>query len=151
VTTEHVQQTDDSTDNPALVRIAPWQPDPRWPVIAGATPPRNVVKLAPPPELAPLLAAASADRKRIQAEVEQAHAARIRAARATFDSGDSTKKDLGAAVHEADEERQAREDRLEQHFGPYTRDALLAEVTQNAQAANERSFRASIAAWQQQP
>ncbi len=149
--TTSTQQTDDSTDNPALARIGPWQADPRWPVIAGATPPRNVVKLAPPPEMAPLLAAAVADRRRMQAEVEQAHAARIRVARAAFDAGDSTKKDLGAAVHEADEERQAREDRLEQHFGPYTRDALLAEVTQNAQAANERSFRASIAAWQQQP
>jgi hypothetical protein len=146
--TTTTQQTDDSTDNPALARIGPWQHDPRWGVISGVTPPRNVVKLAPPPELAPLVAAAAADRRRMQAEVEQAHATRIRVARATFDSGDSTKKDLAAAVHEADAERLAREDRLEQQFGPYTPAALLAEVTQAAQAANEASSRESIAQWQ---
>jgi len=149
--TTHTSQTEDITDNPALARIAPWEADPRWGVIANVTPPRFVVKLAGPPELTPLLTAVAADRKRMQTEVEQAHAARIRAARATFDAGDSTKKDLALAVHEADAERIAREDRLEQHFGPYTHDALLATVKQAAQAANEASWRESIAAWQQHP
>ncbi len=141
-------QTDDTTDNPAVARIAPWESDPRWGVVSGVTPPRFVVKLIGPSEVTPLLAAAAADRKRMQAEVEQAHAARIRAARATFDAGDSTKRELAAAIHEADAERLAREDRLEQHFGGYTRDAILAQVTQAAQAANEASWRESIAAWQ---
>jgi len=145
------QQTDDTTDNPAVARIAPWESDPRWGVIANVTPPRFVVKLAGPPELTPLLAAAAADRKRMQTEVEQAHAARIRAARSTFDAGDSTKRELAQAVHDADAERIAREDRLEQHFGHYTRDALLAAVKQAAQAANEASWRESIAVWQRQP
>jgi len=145
------QQTDDSATNPALARISPWEPDPRYAVIANVTPPRFVVKLAGPPELTPLLTAVAADRKRMQSDVEQQHAARIRAARATFDAGDSTKKDLAQAVHDADAERIAREDRLEQHFGGYTRDAILAQVTQAAQAANEASWRESIAAWQQQP
>ena len=141
-------QTDDTTDNPAVARIAPWESDPRWGVVSGVTPPRFVVKLIGPSEVTPLLAAAAADRKRMQAEVEQAHAARIRAARATFDAGDSTKRELAAAIHEADAERLAREDWLEQHFGGYTRDAILAQVTQAAQAANEASWRESIAAWQ---
>ncbi len=145
------QQTDDTADNPALARIGKWEPDPRYGVVSGVTPPRFVVKLAGPPALIPLLAAAAADRKRMQAEVEQHHAARIRAARATFDAGDSTKRELAQAVHKADAERIAREDRLEQHFGPYTRDALLATVKQAAQAANEASWRESIASWQQQP
>jgi len=144
-------QTDDTTDNPAVARIAPWESDPRWGVVSGVTPPRFVVKLVGPSEVTPLLATAAADRKSMQAEVEQAHAARIRAARATFDAGDSTKKDLALAIHEADAERIVREDRLEQHFGGYTRDAILAQVTQAAQAANEASWRQSIASWQQQP
>lgn len=141
------QTTDGSEHDAALQRIVPWEHDPRWGVVSGVTPPRFVVKLVGPSELTPLLTAAAADRKRMQAEVEQAHAARIRAARATFDAGDSTKKDLALAIHEADAERIAREDRLEQHFGGYTRDAILAQVTQAAQAANERSWRESIAAW----
>jgi len=149
--TTSTQQTDDSATNPALARISPWERDARWPVIANVTPPRFVVKLAGPPELIPLLAAAAADRKRMQAEVEQQHVARIRAARATFDAGDSTKKELAQAVHEADAERIAREDRLEQHFGPYTLDALLATAKQVAQTAEERSCRESIAVWQRQP
>ncbi len=149
--TTHTQQNDDSATNPALARIAPWESDSRWGVVAGVTPPRFVVKLVGPSEVTPLLAAAAGDRKRMQAEVEQQHAARIRAARATFDAGDSTKKDLALAIHEADAERIAREDRLEQHFGGYTRDALLATVKQAAQAANEASWRQTIAAWQQHP
>jgi len=149
--TTQTPQPDGSEHDAALQRITPWQHDPRYGVVSGVTPPRFVVKLVGPPELTPLLAAAAADRKRMQAEVEQAHAARIRAARATFDAGDSTKKDLALAVHEADAERIAREDRLEQHFGGYTRDAILAQVKQAAQAANEASWRQSIASWQQQP
>jgi len=151
VNEDATQTTDGSEHDAALQRITPWQHDPRYGVVSGVTPPRFVVKLVGPSEVTPLLAAAAADRKRMQAEVEQAHAARIRAARATFDAGDSTKKDLALAVHEADAERIAREDRLEQHFGPYTRDALLATVKQAAQAANEASWRESIASWQQQP
>jgi len=149
--TTHTPQPADITDNPAQARIGKWERDERWPVIATVTPPRFVVKLAPPPAVAPLLAAVAADRKRMQAEVVQQHAARIRAARAMFDAGDSTKKDLGLAVHEADAERIAREDRLEQHFGHYTRDALLATVKQAAQAANEASWRESMSEWQQHP
>jgi len=145
------QDTDGSEHDAALQRIVPWQHDPRWGVVSGVTPPRFVVKLAGPPALTPLLAAAAADRKRMQTEVEQAHAARIRAARSTFDAGDSTKRELAQAIHEADAERIAREDRLEQHFGHYTRDALLAAVKQAAQAANEASWRESIAVWQRQP
>jgi len=147
VNEDATQTTDGSEHDAALQRIVPWEHDPRWGVVSGVTPPRFVVKLVGPSELTPLLTAAAADRKRMQAEVEQAHAARIRAARATFDAGDSTKKDLALAIHEADAERIAREDRLEQHFGGYTRDAILAQVTQAAQAANERSWRESIAAW----
>ncbi len=149
--TTQTPQTDDTTDNPAVARIAPWESDPRWGVVSGVTPPRFVVRLSAPSELTPLLAAAAADRKRMAAEVVQQHAARIRAARSTFDAGDSTKRELAAAIHEADAERIAREDRLEQHFGPYTRDAILAQVEQAAQAANERSCRESIVAWQQHP
>ncbi len=149
--TTQTPQPDDSATNPATARISPWERDPRWPVISTVTPPRFVVRLSAPSELTPLLAAAAADRKRMAAEVVQQHAARIRAARSTFDAGDSTKRELAAAIHEADAERIAREDRLEQHFGPYTRDALLATVKQAAQAANEASWRESIASWQQQP
>ncbi len=145
------QTTDGSEHDAALQRIVPWESDPRWGVVSGVMPPRFVVKLVGPSEVTPLLAAAAVDRKRMQTEVEQAHAARIRAARATFDAGDSTKKDLALAIHEADAERIVREDRLEQHFGPYTRDSILAQVKQAAQAANERSWRESIASWQQQP
>ncbi len=147
--TTQTPQPDGSEHDAALQRITPWQHDPRYGVVSGVTPPRFVVKLVGPSEVTPLLAAAAADRKRMQAEVEQQHAARIRVARATFDAGDSTKKDLALAVHEADAERIAREDRLEQHFGGYTRDALLATVKQAAQAANEASWRESIASWQQ--
>jgi len=151
VNEDATQTTDGSEHDAALQRITPWQHDPRYGVVSGVTPPRFVVKLVGPSEVTPLLAAAAADRKRMQAEVEQQHAARIRSARATFDAGDSTKRELAQAVHEADAERIAREDRLEQHFGPYTRDALLATVKQAAQAANEASWRESIASWQQQP
>jgi len=145
------QETDGSAHEAALQRIAAWQADPRWPVIASATPPRYVVRLSAPSELTPLLTAVAADRKRMTAEVVQQHAARIRVARATFDAGDSTRKELAQAVHEADAERIAREDRLEQHFGPYTLDALLATAKQVAQTAEERSCRESIAVWQRQP
>jgi len=147
VNEDATQTTDGSEHDAALQRIVPWEHDPRYGVVSGVTPPRFVVKLVGPSEVTPLLAAAAADRKRMQTEVEQQHAARIRSARATFDAGDSTKKELAAAIHEADAERIAREDRLEQHFGGYTRDAILAQVTQAAQAANEASWRESIAAW----
>jgi len=146
--TTHTSRTEDTTGNACQGRIAPWEPDPRWGVIPNTTPPRFVVRLSGPDEAAVLFAKVRADQRLTQQQIEAAHAERINTARATFDSGDSTKKDLAAAVHEADAERLAREDRLEQHFGGYTRDAILAQVTQAAQAANEASWRESIAAWQ---
>jgi len=149
--TTHTSQTEDTTDNPALARIRPWEPDPRWPIIRGTTPPLNMVSLALSPELLVLIARARAERRLMQAQVERAHAERINAARAIFNAGDSTKRELAQAVHEADAERIAREDRLTAAFGPYTYEAIMAGLRQDAQAANERSCRESKAEWQQHP
>ena len=144
------QQADDTTDNPALARIRPWEPDPRWGVIPGTTPPRFTVRLSGPPEATALMAKARDDRRVMEAEIERACAARIDEAHAVFNAGDSTKKQRDAAVHEAHAERIAREDRLA-IFDTFTRDAIIARAQQVAQAANEASWRARITAWQQQP
>jgi len=145
-------QTDDATVNPAaLARIRPWQPDPRWPIIRGTTPPLNTVSLALSGELLVLIARARAERRLMQAQVERAHAERINAAHAIFNAGDSTKRELAQAVHDADAERTAREDRLAAAFDPYTYEAVIAGLRQDAQAANERSGRESMAVWQQHP
>jgi len=149
--TTHTSQTEDTTDNPALARIRPWEPDPRWPIIRGTTPPLNTVSLALSPELLVLIAKARAEHRLSQAQVERQHAERINAARAIFNAGDSTKRELAQAVHEADAERIAREDRLTAAFGPYTYEAIMAGLRQDAQAANERSCRESKAEWQQHP
>jgi len=149
--TTQTPQTDGITDNPALARIRPWQPDPRWPVIRGTTPPLSMVSLALSPELLVLIAKARAERRLMQAQVERAHAERINAARAIFNAGDSTKRELAQAVHEADAERIAREDRLTAAFGPYTYEAIVAGMHQAAWAANERSCRESVAEWEQHP
>ncbi len=148
--TTSTQQDEGTSDNPALTRIAPWEADPRWPVVASATPPRFIVKLAGPPEAATLFAKARGDKRLMQQQIEVAHAEKINAARAIFNAGDSTRKELQAATYQADAERIAREDRLAV-FDEYTRDAVIARARQAAQAANERSWRASIAAWQRQP
>lgn len=149
--TTSATQTDDTADSPALARIRPWQPDPRWGVLPNATPPRHVVSLALTPELLTLIARARADRRVMQREIEVAHAARISEARAIFNAGDSTKKDLAAAIHAADAERIAQEDRLEAEFGPYTYEAILAQHLDVADAENEQSCHRSVVQWQQQP
>jgi len=151
MTTAAQQTTDDTTDNPAFARIRPWEPDPRWGVLPNVTPPRYVVSLALTPELITLIARARADRRVIQRDIEDAHAARISEARATFNAGDSTKKDLAAAIHAADAERIAGEDRLEVEFGPHTYEAIIAQRHQVADAANEQSCHRSVVQWQQQP
>jgi len=145
------QTTDDTADSPALARIRPWQPDPRWGVLPTATPPRYTVSLALTPELIMLCAKVRADRRVTQRDIEDAHAARISEARAIFNGGDSTKKDLAAAVHAADAERIAQEDRLEAEFGPYTYEAILAQHLEVADAENEQSCHRSVVQWQQQP
>jgi len=150
VTTERVQHTDDAADNPALARIRPWEPNPRWGVIPGSTPPRFTISLSGPTEAAVLFAKARADQRLMQQQIEAAHAERINAARAIFNAGDSTRKQLEAAIYQADAERIAREDRLAV-FDDYTRDAVIERARQAAQAANEASWRQSIASWQQQP
>jgi len=145
-------QTEDTIDNPAaMARIVAWQPDPRWPIIRGTTPPLNMVSLALSPELLVLIAKARAERRLMQAQVERQHAERINAARAIFNAGDSTKRELAQAVHEADAERIAREDRLTAAFGPYTYEAIVAGMHQAVQAANERSCRESVTEWEQHP
>ena len=148
--TTHTQQNDAVADNPALARIAPWESDPRWGVVSGVTPPRFVVRLTGPAEATTLFAKVRADRHLMQQQIEDAHAERINAARAVFNAGDSTRKQLEAAIYQADAERLAREDRLAV-FDDYTRDAVIERARQAAQAANEASWRQSIASWQQQP
>jgi len=148
--TTSTQQTDDSATNPALARISPWERDARWPVIANVTPPRFVVRLSGPDEAAVLFAKVRADQRLMQQQIEAAHAERINKARAIFNAGDSTRKQLEAAIYQADAERIAREDRLAV-FDDYTRDAVIERARQAAQAANEASWRQSIASWQQQP
>jgi len=142
--TTSTQQTDDSATNPALARISPWERDARWPVIANVTPPRFVVRLSGPDEAAVLFAKVRADRRLMQQQIEAAHAERINVARAVFNAGDSTRKQLETAVNEAHAERIAREDRLAA-FDDYTRDAVIERARQAAQAANERAWRESIA------
>jgi len=149
--TTTTMQTNDTADNLALSRIRPWQPDPRWPIIRGTTPPLSMVSLALSGELLVLIAKARAEHRLSQAQVERQHAERINAARAIFNAGDSTKRELAQAVHEADAERIAREDRLAAAFDPYTYEAIMAGLRQDAQAANERSGRESMAEWQQHP
>ncbi len=144
------QTTDEMTDSPALARIRPWEPNPRWGVLPNATPPRYVVSLALTPELITLCAKVRADRRVIQRDIEAAHAARISEARAIFNGGDSTKKDLAAAIRAADAERIAREDRLAA-LDAYTPEAILAQRRQVADAANEQSCHRSVDQWQQQP
>jgi len=151
MTTAAQQTTDEMTDNPAFARIRPWEPDPRWGVLPNVTPPRYVVSLALTPELITLCAKVRADRRVSQREVEQAHAARIRAAQDIFNRGDSTKKDLAAAVHAADVERFAQEDRLAAAFEPYTPEAVAARLRQVAEAANTQFWHERVAAWQHQP
>ncbi len=141
------QTTDEMTDNPAFARIRPWEPDPRWGVLPNATPPRYVVSLALTPELITLCAKVRADRRVIQRDIEHAHAARISEARAIFNAGDSTKKELAAAIHAADAERIAREDRLAA-LDAYTPEAILAQRRQVADAANEQSCHRSVVQWQ---
>lgn len=150
MTTERVQHTDDAADNPALARIRPWEPNPRWGVLPNATPPRYVVSLALTPELLTLCAKVRADRRMIQRDIEAAHAARISEARAVFNAGDSTKKDLAAAVHAAAAARIAQEDRLAP-LDAYTPEALLAQRLQVADAENEQSCHRSVVQWRQQP
>ena len=145
------QTTDEMTDNPAFARIRPWEPNPRWGVLPNATPPRYVVSLALRPELITLCAKVRADRRVIQRDIEDAHAARISEARAIFNAGDSTKKHLAAAIHAADAERIAGEDRLEAEFGPYAYEAIIAQRGQVADAANEQSCHRSVVQWRQQP
>lgn len=149
--TTHTPQPADITDNPALARIVAWQPDPRWPIIRGTTPPLNMVSLALSPELLVLIAKARAEHRLSQAQVERQHAARVNAARAVFNAGDSTRKQVEAAIHDADAERLAREDRLTAAFGPYTYEAIVAGMHQAVQAAKERSCRESVAEWEQHP
>ncbi len=148
--TTHTSRTEDTTDNAALARIAPWEPDPRWGVIPNTPPPRFVVRLSGPDEAAVLFAKVRADQRLMQQQIEAAHAERINTARAIFNAGDSTRKQLEAAIYQADAERIAREDRLAV-FDDYTRDAVIERARQAAQAANEASWRQSIASWQQQP
>ncbi len=145
--TTSTQQTDDSATNPALARIAAWERDARWPVIANVTPPRFVVRLSGPDEAAVLFAKVRADQRLMQQQIEAAHAERINTARAIFNAGDSTRKQLEAAIYQADAERIAREDRLAV-FDDYTRDAVIERARQAAQAAKEASWRQSIASWQ---
>jgi len=151
VTTDRVQDTDDAADNPALARIRPWEPDPRWGVIPGSTPPRFTISLSGPTEAAVLFAKARADRRLMQQQIEAQHAAAIAEARVVFNNGDSTKKELAEAIHQADAVRILREDRLAAAFDHFSADATIQRARQAAQAANERSWRDSIAAWQQQP
>jgi len=148
--TTNTSRAEDTTDHPALARIAPWESDPRYGVVSGVTPPRFVVKLVGPSEATALFAKVRADRRLMQQQIEEAHAERINAARAVFNAGDSTRKQLEAAIYQADAERIAREDRLAV-FDDYTRDAVIERSRQAAQAANEASWRQSIASWQQQP
>lgn len=150
MTTERVQHIDDAADNPALPRIRPWEPDPRWGVIPGSTPPRFTISLSGPTEAAVLFAKARADRRLMQQQIEAQHATAIAEARVVFNNGDSTKKELAEAIHQADSERIAREDRLAV-FDEYTTDATIQRAKQAAQAANEASWRESIATWQGQP
>jgi len=151
VTTDRVQHTDDAADNPALARIRPWQADPKWGVVSGVVQPRFTISLSGPSEAAVLFAKARADRRLAQQAIESQHAAAIAEARVVFNNGDSTKKELAEAIHQADSERILREDRLAAAFDEYTTDATIQRARQAAQAANERSWRDSIAAWQQQP
>lgn len=146
MTTDRVQHTDDAADNPALARIRRWEPDPRWGVIPGSTPPRFTISLSGPTEAAVLFAKARADRRLMQQQIEAQHAAAIAEARVVFNNGDSTKKELAEAIHQADSERIAREDRLAV-FDEYTTDATIQRAKQAAQAANEASWRESIATW----
>lgn len=147
----HTMEANDRAEQEAAqARIRPWEADPKWGVIPGNQPPRFVVSLSGPAEATVLFAKARADRRLAQQQIEQQHAVRIAEARATFNAGDSTRKQLEAAIYEADAERIAREDRLAQ-FDEYTTEATITRASQAAQAANERSWRESIATWQQQP
>jgi hypothetical protein len=144
-------ETERDENAAAKARLRPWEPDPRWGVVSSATPPRFTVSLSGPPEAAVLFAKARADRRLAQQAIESQRAAAISEARTVFNAGDSTKKQLAEAQHAADAERIAREDRLAAAFDDFTSDATIQRARQAAQAANERSWRESIAAWQTQP
>ncbi len=147
------QQTDDTPDHPAFARIipAPSITDLGFGINRDAQPPRFAVTLSGSPEATALFAKAHADRRAMQAAIEAAHAARVRAAQAVFNAGDSTRKQRDADIHAADAERIAREDRLTEAFGDFTYDATVERARQAAVAANDQSWRASIAQWKQQP
>ncbi len=141
------QQTDGTTDNPALARIHKWEHDPRDAVLQNFRYPRWRVSLRAPDDAAPLFRRLKADVRALRQQIDADAQARVQDAQRQYASGDVTPNQRGHLLAEAAQERATRLARVEEQYAGLDEDAALQRVHDAAQAALTETWRDAIATY----
>jgi len=145
--TTHTSQTEDTTDNPALARIAPWEADPRWGVMPNHTYPRWEVALSPPDELAPLLRRAKTDLRALTAQSDEIYTTRAREIEQAWGAGNLTPNQRAEMRAQAAQEHATRQARIDAALGGLDADTALRRARDDATRAIATTWHGEIRAY----